>query len=77
MCFFKHSWQNEWEHGRHFGDLKSSKQMEHFVKSLQLTLSLFTSEDAMVSESGLFSLEKLKFSLRFCRIWKNEQMSEF
>lgn len=38
MWFFKHSWQNEWEHGRHFCDLKYSKQMGHFVKSLQITL---------------------------------------
>lgn len=47
MWFFKHSWQNEWKHGRHFGDLKSSKQMEHFVKSLQILVSLFTLDNAM------------------------------
>lgn len=29
----KHSQQNEWEHGRHFGDLNSSRQMGHFIKS--------------------------------------------
>lgn len=40
--------------------LKSSKQLGHFVKSLQINLLKFSSEDAMYLNQDKFSSEKYK-----------------